>query len=58
MLIDGIICDNICYGVEGEVMDEEIEKVVVMVYVDVFIYDLLNGYVIEVGECGVKFFGG
>ncbi len=25
-LIDGTIRDNICYGVEGEVTDEEIEK--------------------------------
>ncbi|HFK1543239.1 ABC transporter ATP-binding protein [Bacillus cereus] len=57
-LIDGTIRDNICYGVEGEVTDEEIEKVAAMAYVDAFIHDLPNGYATEVGERGVKLSGG
>ncbi|PEI85688.1 ABC transporter ATP-binding protein [Bacillus toyonensis] len=57
-LIDGTIRDNICYGVEGEVTDAEIEKVAAMAYVDAFIHDLPNGYATEVGERGVKLSGG
>ncbi|SCM85443.1 Protein of unknown function [Bacillus mycoides] len=57
-LIDGTIRDNICYGVEGEVTDEEIEKVAAMAYVDAFIHDLPSGYATEVGERGVKLSGG
>ncbi|HGA1025455.1 TPA: ATP-binding cassette domain-containing protein, partial [Bacillus cereus] len=44
--------------VEGEVTDEEIEKVAEMAYVDAFIHDLPNGYATEVGERGVKLSGG
>ncbi|KOS29235.1 multidrug ABC transporter permease [Bacillus anthracis] len=57
-LIDGTIRENIAYGVEGEVTDEEIEKVAAMAYVDAFIHDLPNGYATEVGERGVKLSGG
>ncbi|MEC3033512.1 ABC transporter transmembrane domain-containing protein, partial [Bacillus thuringiensis] len=46
-LIDGTIRDNICYGVEGEVTEEEIEKVAAMAYVDACIHDLPNGYATE-----------
>lgn len=38
----GIIRENICYGLECDVMDDEIEKVVEMVYVFNFIKELLN----------------
>ncbi|WP_017152173.1 ABC transporter ATP-binding protein [Bacillus bingmayongensis] len=57
-LIDGTIRDNICYGVEGNVSDEEIERVSAMAYVDAFIHDLPKGYDTEVGERGVKLSGG
>ncbi|WP_459501235.1 ABC transporter ATP-binding protein [Bacillus sp. C1] len=57
-LIDGTIRDNICYGVEGDVSDEDIERVAAMAYVDVFIHDLPKGYDTEVGERGVKLSGG
>ncbi|MCI0764211.1 ABC transporter ATP-binding protein [Bacillus sp. TL12] len=57
-LIDGTIRDNICYGVEGGVSDEEIQRVSTMAYVDAFIDDLPKGYDTEVGERGVKLSGG
>ncbi|PFN08688.1 MULTISPECIES: ABC transporter ATP-binding protein [Bacillus cereus group] len=57
-LIDGTIRDNICYGVEGEVSDAEIQRVSAMAYVDAFIDDLPKGYDTEVGERGVKLSGG
>lgn len=57
-LIDGTIRDNICYGVEGEVSDTEIQRVSAMAYVDAFIDDLPKGYDTEVGERGVKLSGG
>ncbi|PEY34550.1 multidrug ABC transporter permease [Bacillus cereus] len=57
-LIDGTIRDNICYGVEGKVSEEEIKRVAAMAYIDAFIDDLPKGYDTEVGERGVKLSGG
>lgn len=57
-LIDGTIRDNICYGVEEKISDEEIERVSAMAYVDAFIHDLPKGFDTEVGERGVKLSGG
>lgn len=57
-LIGGTIRDNICYGVEEKISDEEIERVSAMAYVDAFIHDLPKGFDTEVGERGVKLSGG
>ncbi|MFE6169235.1 ABC transporter ATP-binding protein [Viridibacillus arvi] len=57
-LISGTIRDNICYGIEKEVTDKELEKVVKMAYADQFIQALPNKFDTEVGERGIKLSGG
>lgn len=57
-IISGTIRDNICYGMNREVTDEEIATVAKMAYADQFIADLPNGYDTEVGERGMKLSGG
>lgn len=57
-IISGTIRDNICYGMNREVTDEEIAIVAKMAYADQFIADLPNGYDTEVGERGMKLSGG
>ncbi|MGG0658313.1 ABC transporter ATP-binding protein [Rummeliibacillus pycnus] len=57
-IVSGTIRDNICYGINREVTDEEINTVAKMAYADQFIADLPNGYDTEVGERGMKLSGG
>lgn len=57
-IVSGTIRDNICYGMNREVTDEEIAIVAKMAYADQFIADLPNGYDTEVGERGMKLSGG
>ncbi|WP_110928185.1 ABC transporter ATP-binding protein [Bacillus massiliglaciei] len=57
-IVAGTIRDNICYGVEQEISDAELDRVAKMAYADQFISDLPNGYDTEVGERGVKLSGG
>ncbi|MCR8657670.1 ABC transporter ATP-binding protein [Paenibacillus endoradicis] len=57
-IVAGTIRDNITYGIEREVTDEEINKVAKMAYADQFIADLPKGYHTEVGERGMKLSGG
>lgn len=53
----GIVCENIVYG-KLDVSDEEIEYVVKFVYFFKVVEEMLDGFDIIIGECGVKFFGG
>ncbi|WP_277883678.1 ABC transporter ATP-binding protein [Paenibacillus sp. N3/727] len=57
-LIDGTIRENICYGMNREVTQEELERAAEMAYADGFIRELTEGYETEVGERGVKLSGG
>ncbi|URN96294.1 MAG: ABC transporter ATP-binding protein/permease [Candidatus Pristimantibacillus lignocellulolyticus] len=57
-IVAGTIRDNITYGIEREVTDDEIKKVTQMAYADQFIAELPNGYHTEVGERGMKLSGG
>lgn len=57
-LLSGTIRDNICYGVDREVRDDELEKVAKMAYADHFINDLPDKFNTEVGERGIKLSGG
>lgn len=52
-----MVKENILLG-RFDVIDDEVVEVVKMVNVYDFILNLLNGYDIEVGEWGVKLFGG
>lgn len=57
-IIAGTIRDNITYGLEREVSDEEINRVIKMAYADQFIENLEGGILTEVGERGMKLSGG
>lgn len=57
-LIIGTIRENICYGIDRDVTDQELENVSKMAYVDQFVGELPLGYDTEVGERGVKLSGG
>lgn len=57
-IVSGTIRDNICYGIERDISDEELNQVAKMAYADQFISDLPNGYDTEVGERGMKLSGG
>lgn len=57
-LIDGTIRENICYGMNREVTDEELERAAQMAYADGFIKELADGYETAVGERGIKLSGG
>lgn len=57
-LISGTVKDNICYGIERNISDEELEKVTKMAYAYDFICELPNKFDTEVGERGVKLSGG
>ncbi len=57
-LMDGTIRDNICYGMNREVSEEELKLATKMAYADIFIDDMPQGYDTEVGERGVKLSGG
>ncbi|MFJ9386907.1 ABC transporter ATP-binding protein [Peribacillus sp. NPDC101481] len=57
-IVSGTIRDNICYGIERDITDGELNQVAKMAYADQFISDLPNGYDTEVGERGMKLSGG
>lgn len=57
-LLSGTIRENICYGLEREISQEELERVSDMAYAKQFIEDLPDGYETKVGERGVKLSGG
>lgn len=57
-LLSGTIRENICYGLEREVSDEELERVSEMAYAKQFIEELPDGYETKVGERGIKLSGG
>ncbi|WP_144509330.1 ABC transporter ATP-binding protein [Bacillus sp. FJAT-22090] len=57
-LLSGTIRENICYGIEREVDEAELEKVVEMAYADQFIQALPDKLDTEVGERGIKLSGG
>lgn len=57
-LVDGSIRDNICYGMNREVSQEELEGAAEMAYATAFIKEMADGYETQVGERGVKLSGG
>ncbi|SFL94661.1 ATP-binding cassette, subfamily B, AbcA/BmrA [Paenibacillus sp. 1_12] len=57
-LIAGTIRDNITYGTEREITDQELHHAARLAYADVFIDGLPNQYDTEVGERGIKLSGG
>lgn len=57
-IIAGTIRDNITYGLERDISDEEIDRVIKMAYADQFIENLDDGILTEVGERGMKLSGG
>lgn len=57
-ILAGSIRDNICYGLERDVTDEEIEQAATLANASSFISKLSLGYDTEVGERGVKLSGG
>ncbi|WP_054954764.1 ABC transporter ATP-binding protein [Paenibacillus dakarensis] len=57
-MIAGTIRENICYGTDREISDDEIRKAAEMAYADGFIDELPNGFDTDVGERGVKLSGG
>lgn len=57
-MIAGTIRENLCYGVEGAVSDEEMKKAASMAYADFFIEEFPDGYETQVGERGIKLSGG
>lgn len=57
-LMSGTIRDNICYGLEREVTDADIEKAAEMAYALNFIKELPNQLDTEVGERGIMLSGG
>ncbi|MCD9021860.1 ABC transporter ATP-binding protein [Cohnella silvisoli] len=57
-LMSGTIRENITYGLDREVSDEQLATVARMAYADGFIEELPEGYNTEVGERGMKLSGG
>jgi ATP-binding cassette, subfamily B, bacterial AbcA/BmrA len=57
-LIAGTIRDNICYGLDHQVSDEELKWAADMAYASPFIEELPKKYETEVGERGIKLSGG
>ncbi|MFD2370831.1 ABC transporter ATP-binding protein [Brevibacillus sp. GCM10020057] len=57
-LIAGTIRENICYGLNRPVSDEELRHAAAMAYADQFIEEFPDGYETQVGERGVKLSGG
>lgn len=51
-LFDGTVKDNISYGMDREVTDEEIENAAKLACADEFIKELPDGYDFEIGENG------
>lgn len=57
-LLAGTIRDNICYGLDRLVTDEELEKAAEMAYALDFIRELPHQFNTDVGERGLKLSGG
>lgn len=57
-IIAGTIKDNLCYGLDRDVSQAEIEQAARMAYADGFIEELPDSYETEVGERGIKLSGG
>lgn len=57
-IIAGTIKDNLCYGLDRDVSQDEIEQAARMAYADGFIEELPDSYETEVGERGIKLSGG
>lgn len=57
-LLAGTIAENLAYGLEREVSQEELRRAAAMAYADGFIEALPDGYNTDVGERGVKLSGG
>jgi len=57
-IVAGTIRDNICYGMDKPVDEDDLRRVAKMAYADQFISELPNGYDTEVGERGIKLSGG
>jgi len=57
-IVAGTIRDNICYGMDKPVDEDDLRRVAKMAYADQFITELPNGYDTEVGERGIKLSGG
>ncbi|MGE7650779.1 ABC transporter ATP-binding protein [Peribacillus frigoritolerans] len=57
-IVSGTIRDNICYGINRDITEDELNQVAKMAYADQFISELPNGYDTEVGERGMKLSGG
>lgn len=57
-LIAGTIRENICYGLEREVSEQELKQAADMAYASPFIEELPLKYDTEVGERGIKLSGG
>nr|WP_309506186.1 ABC transporter ATP-binding protein [Paenactinomyces guangxiensis] len=57
-LLAGTIRDNICYAMDREVTDEELEEAAKLAYADEFIKKLPDGFDTQVGERGIMLSGG
>jgi ATP-binding cassette subfamily B protein AbcA/BmrA len=57
-LLAGTVRENICYGMDREVTDEEVHQAARLAFADEFIQALPDGYETEVGERGIKLSGG
>lgn len=57
-LVAGTIKDNITYGMDRDVTQEELEAAARMAYADIFVRELPLQYETEVGERGIKLSGG
>ncbi|MEI5908456.1 ABC transporter ATP-binding protein [Bacillus spongiae] len=57
-ILAGTIKENIIYGVQRQVSDEEIKEAANMAYADQFIESFPQGYDTQVGERGIKLSGG
>ncbi|GIP46525.1 multidrug ABC transporter permease [Paenibacillus sp. J53TS2] len=57
-IIAGTIRENLCYGIEREISEAEVQQAAKMAYADGFIAELPKGFDTDVGERGVKLSGG
>ncbi|ASA24566.1 ABC transporter ATP-binding protein [Paenibacillus donghaensis] len=57
-LLAGTIKENLGYGLERDISEEEMRQAAAMAYADGFIDELPEGYNTDVGERGVKLSGG
>ncbi|EFR83216.1 multidrug resistance ABC transporter ATP-binding and permease protein, partial [Listeria monocytogenes FSL F2-208] len=57
-MLSGTIRDNLCYGLDREITEDELWNVAKLAYADGFISELPDKMATEVGERGVKLSGG